>query len=76
MTTSPVTVNWSVLLQQLLDRQSLSRTQAAELMTGWINEAIPLELSGAILTALHFKGVSAEELTGMAEVLKSLKFEK
>jgi anthranilate phosphoribosyltransferase len=41
-------------------------------MQGWINETIPPELSGAILTALHFKGVSAEELTGMAEILKSL----
>ncbi|MEA5553995.1 anthranilate phosphoribosyltransferase [Anabaena cylindrica UHCC 0172] len=72
MTTSSVPMNWSILLQQLLDRQSLSRTQAAGLMQGWINETIPPELSGAILTALHFKGVSAEELTGMAEVLKSL----
>jgi anthranilate phosphoribosyltransferase len=63
---------WSNLLKQLLERQSLSRSQAAELMQGWINELIPLELSGAILTALHFKGVSAEELTGMAEVLKTL----
>ncbi|MBK1987833.1 anthranilate phosphoribosyltransferase [Sphaerospermopsis aphanizomenoides BCCUSP55] len=72
MTTSPVTVNWSILLQQLLDRQSLSRTQAAELMQGWINEAVPPELSGAILMALNFKGISAQELTGMAEVLKSL----
>ncbi|WP_413175075.1 anthranilate phosphoribosyltransferase [Anabaena azotica] len=72
MTTSPATVNWSILLQQLLDRQSLSRTQAAELMQGWINEAVPPELSGAILMALNFKGVSAQELTGMAEVLKSL----
>jgi anthranilate phosphoribosyltransferase len=72
MTTSSIPINWSILLQQLLDRQSLSRTQAAELMQGWINEEIPPELSGAILTALHFKGVSVEELTGMAEVLKSL----
>lgn len=72
MTTSSIPINWSILLQQLLDCQSLSRTQAAELMQGWINEEIPPELSGAILTALHFKGVSAEELTGMAEVLKSL----
>ncbi|MBJ7296149.1 MAG: anthranilate phosphoribosyltransferase [Dolichospermum sp.] len=63
---------WSNLLKQLLERQSLSRTQAAELMQGWINETIPPELSGAILMALNFKGVCAEELTGMAEVLKSL----
>ncbi|MBD2445124.1 anthranilate phosphoribosyltransferase [Dolichospermum sp. FACHB-1091] len=63
---------WSNLLKQLLEGQSLSRTQAAELMQGWIKEAIPPELSGAILMALNFKSVCAEELTGMAEVLKSL----
>ncbi|MDM9379386.1 anthranilate phosphoribosyltransferase [Chlorogloeopsis sp. ULAP01] len=64
-------VSWSILLQQLLDGQSLSRTQAAELMQGWLNEAIAPELSGAILAALHCKGVSADELAGMAEVLQS-----
>ncbi|MFB2770589.1 anthranilate phosphoribosyltransferase [Pelatocladus sp. BLCC-F211] len=62
---------WSNLLQQLLERQSLSRPQAAELMQGWLSEAIPPELSGAILAALHCKGVSAEELAGMAGVLQS-----
>jgi anthranilate phosphoribosyltransferase len=60
-----------LILQQLIDGQSLSRAQAAELMQGWLTEAVPPELSGAILTALNFKGVSAEELTGMAEVLQS-----
>jgi anthranilate phosphoribosyltransferase len=68
MTNSP---SWHLLLQQLLDRQSLSREQATELMAGWLSESVPPELTGAILTALHFKGVSAEELTGMAEVLQS-----
>jgi len=63
---------WSNFLKQLLEGQSLSRSQAAELMQGWIKEAIPPELSGAILMALNFKGVCAEELTGMGEVLKSL----
>jgi anthranilate phosphoribosyltransferase len=63
--------NWCILLQQLIDGESLSRTQAAELMQGWLTESVPPELSGAILTALNFKGVSAEELTGMAEVLQS-----
>ncbi|MBD2560441.1 MULTISPECIES: anthranilate phosphoribosyltransferase [Nostoc] len=76
MTTSPIpaqesSASWYVLLQQLIDGQSLSRTQAAELMQGWLSEAVPPELSGAILTALNFKGVSADELTGMAEVLQS-----
>jgi len=76
MTNSPIATpelspNWYLLLQQLIDGQSLSRPQAAELMQGWLSEAVPAELSGAILTALNFKGVSAEELTGMAEALQS-----
>ncbi len=76
MITSPIpaqesSASWYVLLQQLIDGQSLSRTQAAELMQGWLSEAVPPELSGAILTALNFRGISADELTGMAEVLQS-----
>ncbi|MDF5712117.1 MAG: anthranilate phosphoribosyltransferase [Nostoc sp. S4] len=76
MATSPIpaqesSVSWYILLQQLIDGQSLSRTQAAELMQGWLSEAVPPELSGAILTALNFRGISADELTGMAEVLQS-----
>jgi anthranilate phosphoribosyltransferase len=76
MTTSPISVpessaNWHLLLQQLMDSQSLTRTQAAELMQGWLSEAVPPELSGAILTALNFKGISADELTGMAQVLQA-----
>ncbi|MBD2450787.1 anthranilate phosphoribosyltransferase [Nostoc sp. FACHB-152] len=72
MATSPeFSTSWYILLQQLIDAQSLTRPQAAELMQGWLSEAVPPELSGAILTALNFKGVSAEELTGMAEVLQS-----
>jgi anthranilate phosphoribosyltransferase len=62
---------WPTLLQQLLDRQSLDRTLAANLMQGWLNEAIPPVLSGAILAALQAKGVSAQELAGMAQVLQS-----
>ncbi|OUL35546.1 anthranilate phosphoribosyltransferase [Nostoc sp. T09] len=76
MTTSPISTpetspSWYLLLQQLINGESLSRTQAAELMQGWLSESVPPELSGAILTALNFRGVSADELTGMAEVLQS-----
>jgi anthranilate phosphoribosyltransferase len=63
-------INWSNLLQQLLDRQSLSKAQAAQLMQGWLNEEIPPVLSGAILAAIQAKGVCAEELAGMAQVLQ------
>ncbi len=66
-----ITSNWPNFLQQLLDGQSLSTDQASQLMTAWLEEEIPPVLSGAILAAIQAKGVSAEELTGMAEVLKS-----
>lgn len=63
-------VVWSELLKQLLDRQSLSPDQAAGLMQGWLAEKVPSVLSGAILAAIQAKGVSAEELAGMARVLQ------
>ncbi|HEY9646086.1 MAG TPA: anthranilate phosphoribosyltransferase [Chroococcidiopsis sp.] len=63
--------DWSLLLQQLLDRQSLTVHQAADLMQGWLTEVIPPVLSGAILAAIQAKGVSATELAGMAQVLQS-----
>ena len=71
ITNSVESSSWSNLLQQLLDQQSLSCDQASELMQGWLNEQIPRELSGAILAALQAKGVSADELTGMAKVLQA-----
>ncbi len=64
------TPNWSALLQQLINGESLSQTQASQLMEGWLQEAISPALSGALLAALQTKGVSADELTGMAQVLK------
>jgi anthranilate phosphoribosyltransferase len=67
----PESIDWSSLLQQLLDHQSLSIAQAANLMQGWLAEAIPPVLSGAILMAIQAKGVSAEELAGMAQVLQA-----
>ena len=67
----PFDSHWPTFLQQLLDRQSLSVAQAADLMQGWLADTIPPVLSGAILAAIEAKGVSAEELVGMAGVLQS-----
>lgn len=61
--------DWSALLQQLLDRQSLDRQQSTDLMAGWLSDALPPALSGAILAALQAKGVSPTELAGMAQAL-------
>ncbi|MEA5506210.1 anthranilate phosphoribosyltransferase [Halotia wernerae UHCC 0503] len=63
--------DWPGLLQQLFARQSLTRTQAADLMQGWLQDAIPPVLSGAILAAIQAKGVTSEELVGMASILQS-----
>jgi anthranilate phosphoribosyltransferase len=68
---SMTTVNWSELLQQLLDRQSLTQEQARNLMQGWLNGEIGSGLSGAILAAIQAKGVSAAELAGMAQILQA-----
>ncbi|WP_009630374.1 anthranilate phosphoribosyltransferase [Synechocystis sp. PCC 7509] len=65
----PSEIEWSLLLQQLLAGQSLSIPTAADLMQGWLTEAIPPVLSGAILAAIQTKGVTAAELVGMAQVL-------
>jgi anthranilate phosphoribosyltransferase len=68
---NPNPLDFTSLLQQLLEQQSLSQSQAAQLMAGWLNEQIPEVLSGAILTAIQAKGVSATELAGMAQILKN-----
>lgn len=62
--------DWSALLQRLILGESLPQDQAETLMRGWLSEAIPEVLSGGLLAALQAKGVSAEELAGMARVLQ------
>jgi anthranilate phosphoribosyltransferase len=69
VSTEPMT--WPLLLQQLLDRQSLSQQQATMLMQGWLRGEIPPVLSGAILAALEAKKITAPELAGMAQVLQA-----
>lgn len=65
-----ISIDESVLLQQLIEGRSLDREQAAALMQGWLAETISPALSGALLAAIQAKGVSATELAGMAEVLQ------
>lgn len=67
----PPTYDWSALLQQIIDKQSLATSEAEALMRGWLKEEIPPTLSGAILAAIQAKGVSADELAGMARVLQA-----
>lgn len=62
--------DWSALLQRLIDGESLSQDQAETMMRGWLSEEIPAVVSGGLLAALQAKGVSADELAGMARVLQ------
>ncbi|HZG40626.1 MAG TPA: anthranilate phosphoribosyltransferase [Nodosilinea sp.] len=62
--------DWSALLQRLILGESLSQEQAETLMRGWLSEDIADVVSGGLLAALQAKGVSADELAGMARVLQ------
>ncbi len=69
-TTQPVEFDGSQLLQQLIEGRSLTQTEAENLMTGWLTESISPVLSSAILVAIQAKGVTGDELAGMARVLQ------
>lgn len=70
MSATDTTQLWPQLLQQILDREALSESQAELLMNAWLDSEVPDVLSGAILAALQSKGVTASELAGMARVLQ------
>lgn len=57
-------------LENLLQGRALTQAQAKQLMQLWLGNKIPDSFSGAILAALRAKGATAEELTGMAQVLQ------
>ena len=66
----PAAQDWSPLLQQLIGGASLAQSEAESLMRGWLSEEISPVMSGALLAALQAKGVSGDELAGMARVLQ------
>ena len=70
VTPKPTEFNGTQLLQQLIEKRSLTQAQAESLMDGWLTETISPVLSSAILIALQAKGVAGEELAGMARVLQ------
>ena len=70
MPNSTESATWSQLLEQLLQKRSLSQSQSKILMQGWLDGEIPPPLSKAILVALEAKKITAPELAGMAQVLQ------
>lgn len=70
VTTKHVEFDGPQLLQQLIEKRSLTQAQAEALMDGWLTESISPILSSAILIAIQSKGVTGDELAGMARVLQ------
>lgn len=71
MLTLTESATWSQILQQLLEKRSLTQAQSKILMQGWLSGDIPPVLSGAILAALEAKQITAPELAGMAQALQA-----
>ncbi|MGB3790607.1 MAG: hypothetical protein WA949_21550, partial [Phormidesmis sp.] len=70
VSTKHVEFNGPQLLQQLIEKRSLTQAQAEALMDSWLTESISPILSSAILIAIQSKGVTGDELAGMARVLQ------
>jgi anthranilate phosphoribosyltransferase len=59
-------------LLKLLRREDLNREEAAELLKALLDESATDAQIAAVLVALSAKGETVEELTGMAQVMRSL----
>ncbi len=59
-------------LEILLQRDSLSEAQAAELLRALTDASLAPAIAGALLAALRAKGVVAEELRGFARAMREL----
>jgi len=56
----------------LIKRQDLTREQAAETMRALMSGEAPSSQIAAFLVALHMKGETVEEITGLAETMRAL----
>jgi anthranilate phosphoribosyltransferase len=63
---------YSTMLDQLLDGQSLTEEQASQLMHKLADGELPEALAGALLAGLRAKGETAEEIRGFAKAMRSL----
>lgn len=64
------TLSWPVLLEQLLQGESLTTDQATRLMQAWLAEELTPVQTGGFLAGLRSKGMVADELAAMAAVLR------
>jgi anthranilate phosphoribosyltransferase len=64
--------NYSTLLDNLLNGQSLSQAEAYALMHKLAEGDLPAALAGALLAGLRAKGETAEEIRGFAMAMREL----
>jgi anthranilate phosphoribosyltransferase len=60
------------LLESLLARRDLSQAEAGELLARLTEPELPAVLAGGLLTALRAKGVTADEVRGIACAMRAL----
>jgi anthranilate phosphoribosyltransferase len=63
---------YSVLLDKLLNGDSLAESQAHDLMHKLAEGELPAALAGALLAALRAKGETADEIRGFATAMREL----
>jgi len=59
-------------LDHLLDRKTLTEAQASELLVALTDPTMEAPMAGAFLAALRSKGVTADEVRGFANAMRSL----
>jgi anthranilate phosphoribosyltransferase len=67
-----VSNKYSALLDDLLNGQALSETEAADLMRTLASGEIDAALAGALLAGLRAKGETADEIRGFATAMRDL----
>ena len=67
-----MSTNYSAALDRLLDGQSLSEAEAANLMRDLAGGELAPALAGALLAGLRAKGETAEEIRGFATAMRDL----
>jgi len=67
-----MSTNYSAALDRLLDGQSLSEAEAANLMRDLAGGELAPALAGALLAGLRAKGETAEEIRGFATAMREL----
>jgi anthranilate phosphoribosyltransferase len=64
--------NYSVLLDRLLDGETMSESEASDLMHTLAAGELDAALAGALLAGLRAKGETAEEIRGFATAMREL----